>query len=54
MKPMHCNYCNKETMFSRRFGIGTLVGVIITGGLWLIAMLFYPLRCKVCDRRADE
>ncbi len=53
MKSMECKGCGKVTLHGRQFGIGTLIGVLVTGGLWLIAMPFYPVRCKICGAAAD-
>ncbi len=44
----YCPNCKKETGYKRSLGFGTLFAVILTGGLWLIAVLFYPTRCVVC------
>jgi hypothetical protein len=44
----YCPNCKKETGYKRSIGFGTLFAVILTGGLWLIAILFYPTRCAVC------
>lgn len=48
MKTMYCSSCQRETGHSRKFGIGTLLAVVFTGGFWLLALPFYALRCKVC------
>jgi hypothetical protein len=44
----YCPNCKKETGHKRYLGFGTLFAVILTGGLWLIAILFYPTRCIAC------
>lgn len=44
----YCPNCKKETGYKRSLGFGTLFAVILTGGLWLIAILFYPDRCVIC------
>lgn len=48
MENLYCPNCQKQTGFKRAFGIGTLLACIITGGLWIIALPFYPVRCSVC------
>jgi hypothetical protein len=48
-----CGNCGKDMGFKRNFGIGTLILVLVTGGLWLIAMPFYPKRCIGCGKRDD-
>lgn len=44
----YCSNCRKETGHKRCLGFGTFFAVILTGGLWLIAILFYPERCIIC------
>lgn len=34
--------------FKRNLGLGTFFAVILTGGLWLLALPFYPKRCVTC------
>jgi len=48
MKMIHCSNCGKTTGHKRALGFGTLFMVLLTGGLWLIAIPFYPVRCIVC------
>lgn len=48
MKAKMCPNCEAVLGFKRSIGIGTLILVLITGGLWLIAIPFYPLRCTKC------
>jgi hypothetical protein len=48
MKMGYCHWCQRNVGYKRAFGIGTLILVILTGGLWIIAMPFYPKRCIVC------
>jgi hypothetical protein len=48
MKMMYCSNCGKSTGHKRALGFGTLFMVLLTGGLWLIAIPFYPLRCIIC------
>jgi len=48
MQMIHCPNCCKLTGFKRDIGFGTFFLVVITGGLWLLAVLFYPSRCIVC------
>ena len=40
MKFQHCRNCGASTGFKRHFGVGTILGVIFTGGL-----LFLALQC---------
>ena len=48
MQRGYCPECHAARPFRRAFGWGTFFAVIITGGLWLIALPFYPKRCREC------
>lgn len=48
MQMIQCPNCGKMTGFKRDLGFGTFFLVVITCGLWLLAILFYPLRCITC------
>ncbi len=48
MEKYYCTNCNKKTGHKRSIGLGTLLAVILTGGLWLLAIFFYPKRCILC------
>ena len=48
MKSKHCVNCNQTTGHKRHIGIGTLLMVLITAGLWLFAIPFYQVRCIRC------
>lgn len=48
MKVRYCPTCGKDTGHQRRLGFGTFFAVVLTGGLWLLALPFYPKRCIVC------
>lgn len=48
MKVMHCVTCGKETAHQRLYGLGFYVGVVLTGGLWLLTIPLKPLRCTEC------
>jgi len=48
MQMIHCPNCGKLTGFKRSLGFGTFFIVVLTGGLWLLAIPFYPLRCITC------
>jgi hypothetical protein len=50
MQMRHCSNCCKETGHKRALGFGTFFGVVITGGFWLLALPFYPVRCIVCGK----
>jgi hypothetical protein len=52
MTIQHCTLCNRKVFADRQIGIGTLILVAITAGLWLLAIPFYQERCPIC--KADE
>jgi ribosomal protein S14 len=43
-----CPNCGKLTGFKRSLGIGTIIMVLITSGIWLLLIPFYPVRCINC------
>lgn len=48
MEMLYCKNCKHVTGHKRSLGIGTFFAVLVTGGLWLLAIPFYPKRCIVC------
>ena len=48
MEMIFCPNCQKVTGYKRALGFGTLLGFVLTGGLWLLAVPFYPRRCITC------
>ena len=54
MKVVYCKNCGKVTGFKRTIGIGTLLAVLITMGLWIFTLPFYPKRCIVCGLSKGE
>ena len=48
MQMLQCPNCGKLTGFKRALGFGTLFMVILTCGLWLLVIPFYPARCINC------
>ena len=48
MAIMYCNLCERPVDAHRKIGVGTLILVFFTGGLGLLAILFYKKRCPVC------
>jgi len=43
-----CDNCGKPTGHRRAFGWGTYFAVVLTAGLWLLTLPFYPSRCIAC------
>lgn len=48
MEMIFCPNCGKLSGFKRALGFGTLFMVVITFGLWLLIIPFYPARCINC------
>ncbi len=48
MKTKLCPNCQQVTGHKRDIGIGTLIMVLFTGGLWLLAIPLYQVRCIRC------
>jgi TonB family protein len=51
MQMLQCPNCGKLTGFKRALGFGTFFMVILTFGLWLFVIPFYPARCINCGLR---
>lgn len=48
MLQMYCANCGRTMGFKRSLGVGTVIAIVLTGGLWLLAIPFYPRRCINC------
>ena len=48
MKVIYCHACGKPTGHKRSLGWGTFFGALITLGISLFFIPFYPVRCVVC------
>ena len=48
----YCELCKRPVEGKRKFGIGTLIGVLASAGLWLLALPFYQKRCSICGSTA--
>jgi len=48
MELIYCPNCGKRSGFKRALGFGTFFMVLITLGLWLLAIPLYPARCINC------
>ena len=51
MEMIHCPNCDRRTGHKRAFGWGTFFAAVITAGLWIFVLPFYPMRCIVCGER---
>jgi hypothetical protein len=54
MEMILCPNCNKLTGYKRVLGFGTFFAVLLTAGLWLLAIPFYPKRCITCGLTKSE
>jgi hypothetical protein len=54
MEMIFCPNCAKLTGYKRALGLGTFFAVLLTAGLWLIAIPFYPKRCITCGLGKSE
>lgn len=52
MATMYCALCRRPVEARRVIGVGTVALAVITGGVWLIAIPFYPKRCSICRSAA--
>ena len=43
-----CMHCDKKVEAKRHIGIGTIILLVLTGGLWLLVIPFYKKRCPIC------
>jgi len=44
----YCKTCKRNVNASRKIGVGTLILCCVTGGFWLLCILFYKKRCAIC------
>jgi hypothetical protein len=54
MEMIFCPNCGKLTGYKRALGFGTFFAVLLTAGLWLFAIPFYPKRCITCGLSKSE
>jgi hypothetical protein len=54
MQVAFCANCGKHTGHKRSIGVGTALGALVTVGLSLLAVPFYPKRCIVCGLEATR
>lgn len=48
MRTAFCETCGTVGGYRRALGWGTFFAVLVTLGVWLFALPFYPLRCVRC------
>jgi|GEM_PF-2776939 len=54
MKTAWCPVCEKEVGYARRLGVGTVIAIVLTFGLWLLALPLYPKRCTICGHELPK
>lgn len=54
MEMIFCPNCGRLTGYKRALGFGTLFAVLLTAGLWLLVIPFYPKRCITCGLGKSE
>lgn len=52
MSTMYCALCRRPVDARRHIGIGTIALAVVTAGLSLLAVPFYPKRCSLCKSTA--
>lgn len=45
----YCTLCHRNVSPKRKIGIGTLIGIIFTGFIWVLFIPFYKKRCPLCQ-----
>jgi len=48
MRFLQCYNCGRRRGFKRALGLGTLLMIVLTFGLWLFVIPLYPSRCITC------
>lgn len=54
MQMIYCPNCQKLSGFKRALGFGTFFIVLLTAGIWLLIIPFYPARCITCGLTRHE
>ncbi len=44
-----CMMCQRDVQTRRKIGAGSLILVLVTAGLWILAIPFYRQRCPICS-----
>ena len=52
MRYLYCENCQKKSGYKRSYGWGTFFAILLTAGLWFLALPFYPLRCMNCGNES--
>jgi hypothetical protein len=54
MRSQTCLTCGQVRSFRRTLGTRTLFAVVVTAGVWLLAIPFYTRRCTICGAPGDR
>jgi hypothetical protein len=49
---MYCALCGRPVEARRQIGVGTVLLAVLTVGISLLAIPFYPKRCSICRSSA--
>jgi hypothetical protein len=52
MATMYCALCSRPVEANRQIGVGTVALAVLTAGISLLAVPFYPKRCSICGSAA--
>ena len=52
MSTMYCALCRRPVDARRQIGAGTIALAVVTAGVSLLAVPFYPKRCAICRSTA--
>ena len=52
MATMYCALCGRPVEAKREIGAGTVILAVLTAGISLLAIPFYPKRCSICRSAA--
>ena len=44
-----CMMCQRDVQTRRKIGAGSVILVLVTAGLWILAIPFYRQRCPICS-----
>ncbi len=44
-----CMMCQRDVQTRRKIGAGSVILVLVTAGVWILAIPFYRQRCPICS-----
>lgn len=48
----YCNMCQRDVDAKRKIGAGSIIGILVTVGWWLLVIPFYGKRCPLCTGKS--